>query len=193
MVQFGQFITEIQKLQSQKVYFLAENTVLRNCSRKDLIQGDLSVIEKAFGLTFSVEYDAKDVSPCNRLRTYLTNIPFEIDKHDAVGAQSSLSMLLDDGYKHPMRLKNRNGFDKANCFMAHRGRIDDDRMLVYKRMDDTKGTFLCRVINTSEREVLMGFPKDYVKTPGVYCFILSWDRVLEYSQFVWMYKSFLSI
>jgi site-specific DNA-cytosine methylase len=105
MVRFGNFIRKLQKLQDRPIYFLAENTVLRNTKNKNLVDGDLSVIEEAFSVTVSITFDAKEVSPCRRQRTYLTNIPFELTGKDTEGSHATLTMCLQEGYMHPAKFR----------------------------------------------------------------------------------------
>ena len=86
---------------------------------------------------------------------------------DAVGANSALSMCLQDGYMH--NFHDLETLTKANCYVAHLGRSNNDRMLVYKSIKDRntiERTIYCCYINITEREVTMGFPQRYVEEPG---------------------------
>ena len=51
---------------------------------------------------------------------------------------------------------------KSATFLASKSRLDDDRMLVYKKREN-KHTYLSRFITLSERLDLMGFPCNYLK------------------------------
>jgi hypothetical protein len=164
MIQLGNLIREIQSKQEKVVYFLAENTVINNKKDKQMSDGDLSQVQNAYQMTYSIQYDSKDVSPGRRNRTYLTNIPFHVNSDDMLGFQSSLSMCLEDNYQDPANVLDGTLITKANCLMATPSRINDDRMLVCKPYE--KNALLCRHLTISEREAIMGFPPHYVEAPG---------------------------
>jgi hypothetical protein len=167
MVRFGELISRMQSLESQqgrRIHFLAENSVLYNTMTKEYVEGDRTVICKAFGIDWDpIEVDAKDFSPTRRNRHFLTNIPVEIDNLD--GSSLSGSPFLEDGYKLAAHLVQEEMIAKAQCFMASPSSIDDDRMLVFKDNDD-KRTVTVRHINVLEREIMMGFPKGYTEEAG---------------------------
>jgi hypothetical protein len=167
---------------------MAENTALRNSRDVSLPEGDLEQIKAAFGTDWELTFDAKDVSPCRRKRTYISNIPFELLSQTDYCDSAPTSCLGD--YNLAASIVDPDMVSKANCFMASSSRTDDDRMLVFKQ----KGNMvLGRTISVEEREVsvdiqkfltrasrpasnletselqfklMMGFPKGYVSKPG---------------------------
>jgi hypothetical protein len=86
MLRFGRLVRKIGKQyrvltsipRKYPVFFMAENTVLRNSGHVSLAEGDLETIKAAFGTNWELTFDSKDVSPCRRKRTYISNIPFAL-------------------------------------------------------------------------------------------------------------------
>jgi hypothetical protein len=170
MLQFGKLLHEIKKSNEQKkqpLFYLAENVTIGNKKDKAMSRGDLTKIKEAFQIERDpFKFDAKYVSPCKRNRHYFTNIPatgffgFAFDGPDSIANPNS---CLEDGYVHPATFFESDMSFKANCFMASKGRLNDDRMYVYKLNKD--GTYQVRPMHLVERERLMGLPEGYVSTP----------------------------
>jgi hypothetical protein len=196
MLRFGKVVRKIRRQyrelpslpKEHPLFFMAENTALRNSRHVSLPEGDLEQIKAAFGTDWELTFDAKDVSPCRRKRTYISNIPFALLSENDYCDSPSTSCLGD--YKLAASIIDPDMVAKANCFMASSSRTDDDRMLVFKQ----KGNMvLGRTISVEEREVsvdiqkfltrasrpasnletselqfklMMGFPKGYVSKPG---------------------------
>ena len=154
MIRFGELIRKIKELQpSTPVYFLAENTILRNAKEKPLQEGDLEQTKLAFDIDWAINVDSRDHSPCCRLRTYISNIPLSYDTQllDFVAGKWA-TPCLDDDYKMAATISKLQIETWANCFMASKSRIDDDRMLVFK--EKRKNAFYFgRPFSIREREV----------------------------------------
>ena len=76
--------------------------------------------------------------------------------------------LLDGGYGAVARLVQDEEEQlmvpvKANAFLASLSRIDDNRMIKYKKSDRNK--FHIETYSVGEREKMMGFPAGYVAKP----------------------------
>jgi hypothetical protein len=164
MLRFGELIQRIQQFQHSHVFFLAENTVIKNDKNKPLEEGDLELIKKAFGISWSVDLDAKDFSPVRRNRSFFTNIPVETVVADSFDDENAVSCLRD-GYKHGAHFCEEKMVVRSNCFMAGTSRVDDDRMRVFKKVGG--GKYLERTMKTQEREEMMGYPTGYVEKPGM--------------------------
>lgn len=167
MLRFGHLIKAIQRHQDQKdhhVFFMAENVVIDNDRDKPWVEGTLERIKDAFAIDWSIVLDALYFSPVRRKRTFLSNIPLSTKISDYFEEGVSTSCLRE-GYRHLANIKRPRMIVKANCFMASISRVNDDRMIVLKPTRENEYTQRC--INTEEREDMMGYPKDYVKTPGM--------------------------
>jgi hypothetical protein len=165
MLRFGKVVKKITRQYREltslprkyPVFFMAENTTLRNSRLASLAEGDLEKIKAAFGTHWELTIDAKDVSPCRRKRTYISNIPFELTETDYCDALST-SCLGD--YNLAASILDPEMAAKANCFMASSSRIDDSRMLVFKQEGNK---VLGRTISIEEREVSIDIEKVFHK------------------------------
>ena len=172
MIELGKMISTLQKTQDRPVYFLVANTIIQNQKRKDLKDTDLEQIKNAFHLTWSIQVDAADISPCKRKSSVFSNIPYEMDfAYSKEDSTVSASTCFEDGYKHPASLFQKDLDAKVHCFSASKKALDDDRMSVAKKetIQEEKGkkpNYIYRSIRVSEREKLMGFPVGYVSLPG---------------------------
>lgn len=167
MVRFGRLIQEIQQHCHQKghhLLFMAENVPLENDQNEPLDEGDLELVKAAFGLEWSIDLDAMYFSPARRKRTFLSNIPLDTVQSDYFEERVSIS-CLKGCYQYVANIKNPTMIVKANCFMASKTKVDDDRMIVLK-MD--KKSCKQRFMKTHEREDMMGYPTKYVETPGMF-------------------------
>ena len=77
------------------------------------------------------------------------------------------------------------------CLMASQSRIDDDRMLVFKKRNGAQ-EYTGRSIAVIERELLMGLPQDYVGKQGLYSLIFENFRYFSIAQssFLLLFGSF---
>lgn len=168
MLRFGKITGQIQRAQEDHhVFFLAENTVIRNDKELPLDKGDLEIVKEAFGIAWSVELDAKDFSPVRRKRTFFSNIPLNTNPEGDYIHEEIEQSCLRDGYHHGATVIGRGIVTvKANCFMASLCRVDDPRMAVFKKNSEHKKSFLERSMSTQEREDMMGYPNQYVHKPG---------------------------
>ena len=150
MVLLGELICRIRaKMDPKPVYYMVENSVLRNSKKKDLADGDLERIKHAFKTDWEILLDSRDFSPCCRLRTYLSNIPLNIVDADYVDPPAT--SCLDGDYKLGANIIKPQMISRANCLMASKSRLDDNRMVVFKK-GQQKG-FLGRTMTIAEREV----------------------------------------
>jgi hypothetical protein len=153
MPRFGKLIFQINKRQIQQgyppVFFLAENTALRNDRDQPLPHGDLEIIKREFNIGWDLVFDSRNVSPIRRKRTYLSNIPLQLQTDDL--CDPSPIVCLDDGFDIAGHIVEPQMIAKAQGLMASSGRIDDDRMKVYRKSVD--GRFKERTISVVEREV----------------------------------------
>lgn len=160
MLDVADLIKKIQnhpRQQGVPLFFLIENVKPR--------KEDMAKIQAAYGFDYDVlELDAKSFSPAMRKRIFITNIGLSksrIDKDDY--EDSCFSSCLDDDYRPGMSFREESTTVKSRCFMASKGRLDDERMLVYKKdVDDNGDFFWGRTITARERERIMGFPEGYV-------------------------------
>jgi hypothetical protein len=175
MLQFGALIKRIQQHQgNHDVFFLAENVVLDNDGNAPLEEGMLKQVKNAFGTGWSLTLDSMCFSPVYRKRTYLFNFPVSAKDTDYFNETNPV-YCLQDGYQHVVHITRPHTFVKANCFMASKSKIDDDRMIVVEKV---KKKFLKqRTINTPEREDMMGYPKGYVEQPGMSFVCDDWQYV----------------
>jgi hypothetical protein len=141
---------------------MAENTALRNSRHVSLAEGDLEKIKDAFGTDWELTFDAKDVSPCRRKRTYISNIPLALSSTTDYCEAPSTSCLGE--YNLAASILDPGMVAKANCFMASSSRTDDSRMLVFKQEGNT---IIGRPISVEEREVRVDIAKvfDKIVTP----------------------------
>ena len=179
MPRFGALIQAIKRIQSSShhVFFLAENTILRNDGESKLEDGDLESIKKSFGVQWSMDVNAAYFTPGRRNRTYISNIPWYTKEHDYVLDEElrDCSYLTDD-FVHcahfvcDHRNEQRMIF-KVPCLLACRSRIDaHPQMSVVKVSigDDGKPYTERRPLNIKERERVMGFPSEYVEEAGTF-------------------------
>lgn len=156
------FIRQIRSHPKQggiPVFFLAENAVCGESSSEG------QRVEAAFGVPRAC-IDARVLSPCKRNRAYYTSIPVKPLDVDGAVSQQPASICLTDGWKLAAEVANQNpnaGAFKANTFMAHGSKIDDARMMKVRPLQDYKDAYEIGYINANEREVMLGFPEDYVK------------------------------
>jgi hypothetical protein len=119
--------------------------------------------------------DAMYFSPVDQKRTYLSNIPLYTKKTDYFDETRPVAHCLQDGYQHAAYIQELKSIVKAKCFMASKSRVDDDRMIVVKKVDDK--IWKQRTMNTQERKAMMGYPKCYVEKPGVSFVCVNWQYV----------------
>jgi hypothetical protein len=163
MLRFGKMVTRIRGQhrvitslpRKYPVFFMAENTALRNSRHVSLAEGDLENIKAAFGTDWELTIDAKDFAPCRRKRTYISNIPFELLSETDYCCDAPSTSCLGD-YKLAASIIDPEMVAKAHCFMASTSRIDDDRMFVFKQ-EGSK--IFGRTISVEEREVSVDIPK----------------------------------
>lgn len=163
MLRFGKVVKKIRRQyrvltripKNYPVFFMAENTALRNSRHVPLADGDLTMIKEAFGTDWELTFDAKDVSPCRRKRTYISNIPFELSSRTDY-CDSPSTTCFQGGYNLAATIIDPGMVAKANCFMASTSRTDDSRMLVYKQDGNA---VLGRTISVEEREVSVDIAK----------------------------------
>lgn len=164
MIRFGNLVTKIRHMQrDHHVYFLAENVRIDNEKELPLDAGQLTAIEKAFGVSWNFKLDAKLYSPLRRLRMFFTNITADVAEYYEM-KDKPVHQCLEDDFNHCACIDGHEPRARHNCFMAHQGRVNDDRMIVYKR--DGNGMIERRFLSVTEREAMMGYPKGYVKNPG---------------------------
>jgi hypothetical protein len=153
MPRFGKLIFQINNRRIQQgyppVFFLAENTALRNHRDQPLHHGDLEIIKREFNIGWDLVFDSRNVSPIRRKRTYLTNIPLQFQTNDECDPLPIV--CLDDGFDIAGHIIEPQMIAKAQGLMASSGRIDDSRMKVYRKYADR--IFEERTISVVEREV----------------------------------------
>ena len=168
MLDFGYYVTKLQKMQSHPVFFLASTPYLRQQKTKSPDEEDRQRIQESFGITWSSDFDAIDVSPCRRKSTIFSNIPFEFVAIEK-GYNSCSADCLEDGFVPAAQICEEGFVAKSPCLMSSKSGLDTDRMLVYKEEFDPsslKTTYVARYLRASEREKLMGLPPGYVTLPG---------------------------
>ena len=142
MLRTARFLRAIQKRQTCRIFFLLENIVIRNDKNLPLQQGDLHRINQELGLDWDpIELDAKDFSPCRRKRHYFTNIPCRLTVADHQASDEGPNGCLEDGYCDAatfLEAHEKIELVKAQTFMASQGRIDDERMMVYRIHRETE-------------------------------------------------------
>jgi hypothetical protein len=183
MLDTGSLIQQLRQRQSDPIFFLVSNSCIQNQKSKSFEDSDRRRIEKEFGISWSLDFDAADVSPCRRRSTFFTNIPYEFTEIEK-GYNLSMSDCLEDGFLSPARLMENRLVDKGSLededrivdksrnFTISLSTLDDDRMQVYKKLVITtekgqgKSKYVRRAIRVSEREKMMGFPPNYISPPG---------------------------
>lgn len=188
LTRMGRLVRQIQELQKDEdLFFLAENSILRNDKEKALEEGDLQKVMASFRRDdaspdvddfVGFALDSRDHCSIRRHRSYITNIRLadhtkyfgdEDERHPHPG------YCLDDGFALAANIIEPDMSEaKANCFMASKGRIDNDeggRMHIFREYtSNMEGSsilkFIRRTFTTVERERLMGFPEGYVEEPG---------------------------
>ena len=174
LLKVGRLVRKLDEIQGDgsTVLFLSENVVFKSHEKVDKSYSD----QEEVGLT-PMRLDAKDFSPCKRNRFYWTNIPVK-NTNEIKEASSSTSVdgpvsCLDEGYGAVARLLQDEMEQlsvpvKANTFLASLGRIDDNRMIKYKKTDDTSSRqkkYQIETYSVRERERMMGLPTGYVEKP----------------------------
>lgn len=160
MIRFGQLIQSIQaKQQGRPLFFCAENVPIDNDKNMPLDQGDKSRCQDAFGTKWDpYELDAKYLSPCHRKRYFFSNIPFDCFDYESPLSMVTPACVLEGGYKLAAHHICASTTAKAWTFMASFFRIDDERMLVFRKQEED-GSYRGRYISVLEREVMMGYPR----------------------------------
>ena len=179
MPRFGTLIQKMQSLQpSHHLFFLAENTILRNDEELNLKDGDLEMIKMKFGAQWAMNIDASCFTPGRRNRTYLSNIPLLTKKEDYILDEELVdSPYLNDDVVHcahfmcdHMKQPVPRILVKVPCFLACKSRIDaHPTMSLVKTStgNDGKKYMERRPYNIQEREAVMGFPVGYVENAGM--------------------------
>lgn len=169
MLRFGDLVQRIKNIQLRKwqhdVFFLVENTKLDNAKDLPLDKGDLEQCKAAFGVTWAIEFDAQICSPGRRNRTFLSNFPAHTVTHDYMVDEKSVSCLQDE-FQHFGHWIQKDMTIKANCFMAHKSRLDDSPRMDLFKIEYVGGKavkYFLRAFNVQERESIMGFPLKYVE------------------------------
>jgi hypothetical protein len=176
MPRFGELIQEIQRIQpNHHVFFLAENTILRNDKELNLEDGDLEIIKKSFGVQWVMNVDAISFTPGRRNRTYISNVPLSTKEDDYIADEELVNCpYLSEDFVHPAHfvcdhMGQRRTAVKVPCFLASKSRIDchPTMTLVKTSMgEDGKKYIEHRPFNIKEREMIMGFPVGYVENAG---------------------------
>jgi hypothetical protein len=188
MLDVGQMIQRLGRHQAEPILFLASNTYIQNQKFKSFDDCDRQQIEKSFGLSWSYDFDASDVSPCRRRSTFFSNIPYQFVQIEK-GYNLAMSDCLEDDFVSSTRLveyglvekgkmtEECTTIDKCRTLTISISSIDDDRMRVYKKISpttagsdkaDKRKKYVSRLLRVSEREKLMGLPPNYVSKPGKY-------------------------
>ena len=177
MPRFGTLIQRIQQRQpSHHVFFLAENTIIRNDKELSLKDGDLERIKESFGVEWSMDLEALYYTPARRNRTYFSNIPLDIKSDDYVlDEELDDCPYLTDEFVHGIhymldQMKKPRIPVKVPCLLACKSRINADPMTVVKENigNDGKPYIERRPFNVKERELVMGFPSGYVEEAGMF-------------------------
>ena len=178
MPRFGTLIQRIQRSQhSHHVFFLAENTILRNDREENLKDGDLECIKESFGVEWSMDVDAASFTPGRRNRTYFSNIPLYTKPDDYILDEELVDCpYLTDVFVHCVHFACDHMNEpripvKVPCLLACKSRIDaHPPMTVVKEStgNDGKQYIECRPFNVKERERVMGFPSGYVEEAGTF-------------------------
>jgi hypothetical protein len=97
MIQFGEMIRKLERLQSpHPLFFLAENVFLKG--------EDLETARNAYGFDWDpVGFDALYVSPTRRKRHFFTNVPLLLEGFDFQGSASHSvpTSCLEKGFQVP--------------------------------------------------------------------------------------------
>lgn len=121
-----------------------------------------------------IRMDAKDFGPVKRNRFYWINLPVEsAESIKLVASAQSIDSLLDNGYGAVARLidgeDEMNMTVKSNAFLASLSRIDDNRMMKYKKDNSSASAastkYKIETYSVGERERMMGLPQSYVGKP----------------------------
>jgi C-5 cytosine-specific DNA methylase len=178
MPRFGTLIQKIQRIQpNHHVFFLAENTILRNDKELNLEEGDLECIKESFGVQWVMDVDASYFTPGRRNRTYISNIPLLTKTDDYILDEELVdSPYLTDDFVHCAHymcdhMKVPRIPEKVACLLASKSRIDKHpTMSVVKtsKGDDGMEYKEHRPLNIKEREAVMGFPVGYVEDAGTF-------------------------
>ena len=181
MPRFGTIIQRIQRSQpSHHVFFLAENTILRNDKELNLEDGDLECIKESYGMQWSMDVDASYFSPGRRNRTYFSNIPLYTKADDYIIDEELVDCpYLTDDFLHCVHfvcdhMKKPRVPVKVPCLLACKSRIDaHPPMTVVKESMGNDGIPYIerRPFNVKEREKIMGFPTGYVEDAGTFGYI----------------------
>jgi site-specific DNA-cytosine methylase len=172
MERLGELMKNIRKHPKQQqthLHFMVENVEIRNGKEVPWADGDLNRMSLAFGVTWNVELDASYFSPMSRLRSFITNIPF--DDYNFGGPVFKLNPscclnLDDDGSTDETFALAANIFEadmpaKVGTLMASRAHLDDDRMELFCPIPNKKRLFKMRHLFVKERAALMGYPDGY--------------------------------
>jgi hypothetical protein len=189
MLKTGELVMQIdnkmRRFDNRPVFFLAENTVISNGRDLPLNEGDLSRIQGAWDITWDLVFDSRMVSPIRRKRTYLSNIPFDLQSHEYCDPRPKT--CFDDGFDIAANIHEKTMVARALGLMASPGRIDDSRMNIYKKREKKRGGgYEERKINVVERERLMGYPEGYVAHPGTNKFYLVRFATIRISYIIYM-------
>jgi hypothetical protein len=195
MPRFGMLIQKIQHMQrNHHVFFLAENTILRNDKEENLKDGDLETIKESFGVQWAMDIDASYFSPGRRNRTYISNIPLLTKATDYISTEELIDCpYLTDDFVHCAHYvcddTNQPRIPvKVACFLASKSRIDQHPTMTLIKTstgEDNKSYVERRPFNIKEREMIMGLPVGYVDDAGMFeCEILSLlQRLLSHYYF----------
>lgn len=175
LLRMGQLVLAVQKYGMKRkhpCFFLAENAAILNQKEVPIEKTDLSKILGSFRISWEITLDSRDHSPLRRKRTYITNIPLT----DEPPFYSNLiPAFCFDGDKRcperkfdiPGRLLEPNMTTRAPGLMASIGRLDDERMRIYREVPNSRPLeFEYRTPSVVERERLLGLPEKYILAPG---------------------------
>lgn len=164
----GKLIQKLNEIQmnsfdvKHEVLFLSENVLFK----------ERDGINACYGGISPFEVDAGDLGPVRRRRLYYLNIPVASIGDEARSV--SVESVLDDGYGLVETLiDDGNDYNiKANTLLASLTRIDDDRMMKAKLVDQQSADHQSRrtkiivePYSVAERERMMGFEAGYVSKP----------------------------
>lgn len=190
LLMVGTFIRKVQQHQpNHPVWYLVENVYLRGddllkvckafgeaspilvdsyhfspCHRKRHYLLNVSRYERIWNWYF-IPFIRRKLTPLSRLFQFPVNIEF----NPRLDQQARCDDILEDGFALPPHegpfVGRSETWSKANTLMASKSRLDDDRMLVFKRCEDPD-EFEERTFTVTERERMMGLPDGYVSKPG---------------------------
>lgn len=164
----SKLIRKLQKHQrDHHIFFSVETAVVRKGEYVSMDQGDVRKLEEAFEVSWSLELDAKFFSPVRRKSRFFSNIPVTSKQTDYCGRHNEdvAGCCILRGYQHG----GNSPIARFPGIMPGKERIDDKRMLVFRQGQKETGIISKqRTLTTKEREIMMGFPNNYVSKHRTY-------------------------